>query len=86
MSQDQPLTHAERGQIGAHVSWARTADRTARTSNGRRAFDAKFLAEVDPSITDPATRAKAAEHLRKAYYLRMAAASKAARAARLTEI
>lgn len=53
------------GQIGAHESWARTTDRAARTAPARAALEAKFLAEAGG---DP-TRA---EHLRKAYYKRLA--------------
>lgn len=53
------------GRIGAHVSWANTTNRTARTAPARAALEAKFLAEADG---DPLR----AEHLRKAYYLRLA--------------
>lgn len=60
------------GQIGAHLSWANTEDRTARTANGRRAFENKFLAEADG---DP-TRA---ESLRRAYFARLALKSAQAR-------
>lgn len=69
------LTHTERslaGQIGAHVSWANTEDRTARTANGRRAFEDKFLAEAGG---DP----KRAESLRRAYFSRLALKSAQAR-------
>lgn len=58
--------------IAAHESWARTTDRAARTSKARAALDAKFLAEADG---DP----KRAEHLRKAYYQRLALKSAQAR-------
>jgi len=51
--------------IAAHESWANTPDRSARTAPGRRALDEKFLAQADG---DP-TRA---EHLRKAYFQRLA--------------
>lgn len=53
------------GRLGAHVSWANTTDRSARTAPGRAAFDAKFLAEAGG---DPVR----AEHLRKAHFTRLA--------------
>lgn len=54
-----------RGALGAHISWANTEDRSARTSHGREAFEAKFLVEADG---DP----QRAESLRKAYFTRLA--------------
>ena len=41
-------TPAQRGRIGAHVSWSRTIDRAARTEPGRKGFLARFEREVDP--------------------------------------
>lgn len=68
------------GAIGAHESWARTADRTARTAPARRAFLARFEREVDPDgVLDPAERTRRAEHLRAAYFARLALASAQAR-------
>lgn len=58
--------------IAAHQSWANTTDRTARTANARAAADARFLAEADG---DPVR----AEHLRKAYFQRLALKSAQAR-------
>lgn len=58
--------------IAAHESWAATTDRAARTAPARRALDAKFLSEADG---DPVR----AEHLRKAYYQRLALKSAQAR-------
>ncbi len=63
-----PLTPAERslrGTIAVETSWANTIDRSARTANARKVFEDKFLAEADG---DP----KRAEHLRRAYYARLA--------------
>ncbi|WP_395695283.1 hypothetical protein [Nocardioides sp.] len=60
------------GRIGAHVSWANTADRTARTAPGRAALDRKFL---DEAGGDPVRAA----HLRKAYFQRLALKSAQAR-------
>jgi len=53
------------GRIGAHVSWANTADRTARTAPARAALDQKFL---DAADGDPIRAA----HLRKAHFARLA--------------
>jgi hypothetical protein len=60
-------------QIGAHESWARTVDRTARTAPARKAMLDKFEREVDPDgKLLPAERAKRAEHARKAHFKRLA--------------
>lgn len=53
------------GTIGAHESWAKTEDRPARTAAARRAMEQKFL---DEAAGDPVR----AEHLRKAYFARLA--------------
>ena len=72
--------HAQAGKIGAHMSWANTADPAARTANGRAAFMAKFLEEADPEgVLSPAERERRAEHLRKAHFARLAMKSAAAR-------
>lgn len=73
-----PITGSERrlrSQIAAHVSWANTPDRTARTSKARAALDQKFLDEAEG---DPVRAA----HLRKAYYARLALKSARARSAK----
>jgi hypothetical protein len=59
-------------RLGAHESWARTADRTARTAPARAALAQKFL---DQAEGDPVR----AEHLRRAYYARLALKSAQAR-------
>lgn len=60
-------------KIGAHESWARTPDRSARTAPARAALMAKFEAEVDPDgVLLPAERVRRAEHLRKAHFQRLA--------------
>lgn len=61
-----------RARIAAHESWAATEDRTARTAPARAALDAKFLAEAGG---DPVR----AQHLRKAYFQRLALKSAQAR-------
>ena len=73
-------TRAQIGRLGAHISWAHTADRHARTAPGRKAFLDKFEQQVDPDgALPPAERAKRAEHLRKAYFARLALKSAQAR-------
>ena len=70
-------------QLGAHESWARTADPTARTAPAREAFIRKFEDQVDPDRTlDPADRSRRAEHARKAHYKRLALKSARARQSR----
>lgn len=61
-----------KAKYAAHTSWGNTVDRTARTANGRSAFEEKFLAEADG---DP----RRAESLRKAYFTRLALKSAQAR-------
>jgi hypothetical protein len=53
------------GKIGAHISWANTPDRSARTKPARDALFAKLLAEADG---DP----QRAKHLWKAHFTRLA--------------
>jgi hypothetical protein len=72
-----PAERSLRAQLASHTSWARTENRTARTSNGRAALEQKFL---DEAGGDP----KRAESIRKAYYARLAFESAKARRARKT--
>jgi hypothetical protein len=70
------------GAIGAHTKWANTRDRSAATARARQAFQDRFEREVDPDGTlSPEDRARRAEHARKAFYLRLSAASAKARRA-----
>jgi hypothetical protein len=60
-------------QLGAHLSWANTPDRSARTLPARLALLEKFEREADPhNQLTPAERVKRAESLRKAYYAKLA--------------
>lgn len=68
-------TASQWGSIGAHISWANTEDRTARTAPARAAHEQKFLDQADG---DPVRAA----HLRKAYFQRLALKSAQARAAK----
>lgn len=75
-----PEDRATHGRIGAHESWARTVDRAGRTANARKAALDRFEREVDPDgVMDPQTRALAAEHARKAYFMRLGLKSGRAR-------
>lgn len=53
------------GRIGAHISWANTEDRAARTAPARAGLDRKFLDQADG---DPLKAAS----LRKAHFARLA--------------
>ena len=76
-----PSTRQLIGSIGAHESWSRTADRSARTAPARRAFNDRFEREVDPDrALPPDVRARRAEHARKAYFQRLALKSAQSRA------
>lgn len=78
-----PADLSLRGQLGAHTSWARTTDRSARTKAARDAAERKFELEVDPDgVLPPADRARRAEHARKAHFARLALASAKARRTR----
>lgn len=66
-----PLQH----QYAAHVSWAKTENRTERTRKARQALEGKFLAEAGG---DPVR----AVSIRKAYYAQLALKSVQARARR----
>lgn len=59
--------------IASHESWARTEDRAARTAPARTAALDRFERLADPDgVLLPAERARRAEHLRKAYFKRLA--------------
>lgn len=61
-------TESERrlvASIAAHESWAKTPDRSTRTAPARAALEKKFL---DLADGDPVR----ADHLRKAYFQRLA--------------
>ena len=69
-----------RARIAAHVSWANTTDRAARTSSGTTAFLDRFERQVDPAGVLPAEiRTVMAKHARTAYMLQLAERSAAAR-------
>jgi hypothetical protein len=76
-----PVDRSLRARLGAHTSWANTTDPASRTAKARAAADAKFEKEaraLHPDGTDEVI-ARAAAHLRKAYFVRLGMASAAAR-------
>ncbi len=78
----QDLTSLQ-ASIAAHISWARTEDRTARTAPARRAAEARFEKLVDPDgVLTPEERAKRAESARKAHFRMMALKSARVRRAK----
>lgn len=78
-----PARRALTSRISALESWARTADRPARTAAARAAFLDRFELQVDPDGTLPADeRAKRADAARSAYFLRLAIRSAEVRAQR----
>jgi hypothetical protein len=71
-------------RMGAHRSWARTEDRSARTAPARAAFLTRFEKQVDPDGVLPvAERLRRAESARRAFYLELAAKSAKSRARRV---
>jgi hypothetical protein len=81
-----PAQRVLRARLAAHASWAKTADRTARTKPAADAFMARFEREVDPdNLLDPAERLRRAESAKKAYFQRLALASSRARSGRLAK-
>lgn len=81
----EPMSPAERSlraRIAAHAMHARN-DPAEITANARAAFLAKFEQEADPDgILPPEERRRRAEHLRSAYFARLALASAKARRTR----
>jgi hypothetical protein len=69
-----------RASIAAHAMHA-AHDPRETTKAGTAAFLARFEAQVDPSITDPAERQRRAEHLRRQYMQQLAFKSSRARQA-----
>ncbi len=59
--------------MAAHISWAKTADRSARTAPARRAALTRFEQQVDPDHRlSVAERARRAEHALRARMTRLA--------------
>jgi predicted RecB family nuclease len=77
-----PTDRSIQAQIAAHLSWANTKNRTARTEAARKAAAAslaRFERQVDPDrVLDPKTRRQQAASARKAHMLQMTRAAMAA--------
>lgn len=84
MPAHNPQVRVLTAQIGAHVSWANTEDRAARTAPARKAFEDRFTVQIREQFPDldDAEVVVRAEHAKKAYYLRLALKSAAARKAK----
>ena len=68
-----------RARLAAHTLHA-THDSRELTAPARAAFLGRFEREADPEgVLDPAERARRAEHLRKAFFARLALKSAQAR-------
>lgn len=75
-----PSERALRARLASLTRWSKTPDRTAATTPGRTAFDARFEREVDPDNTLPAAeRALRVDAARRAYYTRLALKSVSSR-------
>ncbi|WP_371408895.1 hypothetical protein OG423_32115 [Micromonospora zamorensis] len=71
------------GRVGGYVSWANTADPTARTAPARQAALDRFEREVDPDGTmNPVERARRARQAQKAHMARLALKSAQVRRAK----
>ena len=70
-----PAERSARARLAAHASWAKTADRTARTAAAKKASPASvdyWLKQVDPDgAMDPEARRLAAESAYKAHMAKM---------------
>ncbi len=76
-----PAQRSLSNRINAHLSWAKTPDRDARSAPGRAAAAARFERLVDPEgVLPEPERRKRAESLKKAHYLGLAKKSATARA------
>lgn len=69
-----------KARLAAHALHAKVSDPAAHTSPARAAFLSRFEREVDPDgVLAPEERARRAEHAKKAYFLKLALASREAR-------
>jgi hypothetical protein len=92
MSRSHPsngLTPSERvlrARMAAHISWAKTEDRSARTAAARRAALGRFEEQVDPDRRlSPSERARRAEHAMRAHMTRLALRSAQVRRRQVAE-
>ena len=82
MANLSPTEATLRARLAAHTLHAHAEDPSAHTAPARAAFMARFKREADPDGSLPlAERARRAEHLKKAYFIRLSL--KAAKARRM---
>lgn len=75
-----PIERSMQMRLAAHVSWANTSDRQARTEKARKAWNDRFEKQVDPDgVLPEAERRQRAESARKAFYAEMSLRSVQAR-------
>lgn len=75
-----PSERSMQMRMAAHISWANTSDRTARTAPAVQARRERFERLVDPDgVLPEAERKQRAESARKAHYTEMALRSVQAR-------
>jgi len=80
-----PEQRSLRARIAAHTRWGNTDDTLSATAPARSAAEDRFMRQADPDGVLPLdVRARKAENLRRAFYLRLSAAGVKARAARKT--
>ena len=74
---------SEAARLLVQSSWAKTADRAARTAKAREASQARFLKLVDPDgVMDPADRERLAAEARHEFYVEAGRKSGQARRAK----
>lgn len=74
-----PEQRTVRARLAAHASWARTADRRARTAPARNAALARIDAHVRDATLSPEEQSRRITSARRAHFLRLALASSRAR-------
>ena len=86
----RPKGHPDGSLISSlanEIKWAGVDDRTAATARAREAFNDRFIREARERFGDdlaPDDLARRAEHLRRAFYKRLALKSAQARRAKKT--
>lgn len=80
MPSEIPSERSIAGRIAAHTRWAQVEDPTEATRPAREAFLARFERQADPDGSlSPTERRRRAQHLRSAYFARLALKSAKAR-------
>jgi hypothetical protein len=81
-----PSERTLRARMAAHLSWAKTEDRSARTAPARKAALARFADQLDPEHRlSPAERSRRAEHAMRAHMTRLALRSAQERRRQVSE-